>query len=375
MAKRKGKTNLLHTVLSLETGGLEKMVVDFAQHLDRERYNVEVCCFDTLGALSEELERQGIRATLLQRNQKHYDALFPLRLSRLLWEKKVHILHMHSGTFFIGTQAGILTGTPPMVYTDHGRHFVEPRLLPFMDRFSSQFARKIVAVSKELQSYLTEIIRLPREKVITINNGIDTRKFSRRDKPRHLLDELRIPRDHAVVGTVGRLAQVKDQFSLVKAFAQARQKLPEMTLLLVGDGPMRDELQACAVELEVQDHVVFAGNRSDTHDIYNLFDVFMLTSLSEGTSISLLEAMASGVVPLVTNVGGNPSLVQDGHNGLLVAPKDVAAMAQAICFLVSGAEVRRRLSASAVQTVQENYSIDRMIREYQGMYEELIPPD
>ncbi len=365
------KINILHTVLSLEMGGLEKVVADTVSGLDKTKYNVEVCCFDSLGHFAAILDDLGIVVTLLQRNQDHYDYFFPFRLKKLLHNKKTDILHMHSGTFFLGTQAALLAGIPRMVYTDHGRHYVEPKILLAMDRFCGYFVKKIVAVSHELERYLADVVKLPEGKLTTIINGVNTRQFAPLPKSTSLLAELNIPACHRIIGTVGRLAEVKDQVSMIRAFAQACEERTDITLLFIGDGPLLPLLQQTARNYNISERVVFAGKRCDVAQLMNLIDIFMLTSLSEGTSMSLLEAMATGAAPIVTDVGGNPSIVQQKVNGIVVKPGDIAAMTAAINALLENNAVRDSYSNNAIETVRSNYSLESMIGKYSEVYNEL----
>jgi L-malate glycosyltransferase len=365
------KINIMHTVLSLEMGGLEKVVADMVLGMDKDRYNIEICCFDTLGYFASSLLDNGIKINLVKRNQAHYDALFPFRLKKLLQDKKSDIVHMHSGTFFLATQAALLAGIPSLIYTDHGRHLVEPRILLAMDRFCGFFVKKIVAVSHELERYLAEVVRLPECKLTTIINGINTEQFTPLPKSSSLLGELNIPPSHRIIGTVGRLAEVKDQVSMIRAFAQVCKKQTDITLLFIGDGPLLPLLQQTARDCNIAERVVFAGKRSDTSTLLNLIDIFMLTSLSEGTSIALLEAMASGVTPIVTDVGGNPSIVQHGVNGIVVKPKDISGMAAAISSLLNHDDLRESYSRNAKVTVREYYSLGGMIDKYAEVYNEL----
>jgi len=362
------KINVLHIVLSLEMGGLEKVVVECVPAFDRNIFNVEVCCIDELGCLSENLKNTNINITLLRKNQDHYDIFFPIKLSRLLRTKNIHILHMHTGTFFIGTQAGILAKTPVKIYTDHGRHLIEPRIIFFMDRFSGAFSDKIVAVSKELENYLIEVVKLPAYKTTTIINGIDTDTFSYKPKSLQLMNKLNIPVNHNIIGTVGRLAEVKDQSTMINALIKVRNCLPDTILLLIGDGPMRTELQTLVNNNGLRDHVKFVGNRDDVPDLLNLLDIFLLTSLSEGTSISLLEAMSSGVVPIVTKVGGNTSLVDNDINGKIINPKQVDKLAEDIVELLVNDDLRSSFSKNAINKVHEKFSLNNMINNYTTLY-------
>jgi L-malate glycosyltransferase len=366
------RINIMHLVLSLEVGGLEKVVVDSVLGLDKIMFNVEVCCFDDLGKLADCLTQYNITVTLLRKNQVHYDYLYPIKLSKLLKAKNIHVLHMHSGTFFHGTQAGILARTPAMIYTDHGRHLVDPKILLYMDRFSGIFASKIIAVSKELETYLIDVVKLPAYKTTTIINGINTDTFRYKEKSLTLLKELNIPVNYKIIGTVGRLAEVKDQSTMINSLIKVREKLPDTMLLLIGDGPLRSELQRLVANKGLNNNVRFLGNRVDVPDLLNLLDVFLLTSLSEGTSISLLEAMSSGIAPIVTNVGGNPSLVDDNIHGILISPQNVAELAENLIELLQNDEKRKIYGENASLRVREKFSLAKMVKEYEKLYINLL---
>jgi len=180
------KINLMHVVLSLMVGGLERLVAETSLKMNREIFNIEVCCIDELGHFSQYLTERGIRVTLLERNHKHYDALYPFRLMKLLRRKNIHIMQMHSGTFFLATQAGVLARTPVRVYTDHGRALEDTPLRIREDRLSALFVDKIIAVSQELERYLLDIVKLSPKKTVTVINGINTAEFCARAKPRAL---------------------------------------------------------------------------------------------------------------------------------------------------------------------------------------------
>lgn len=372
MPKPSRKFRIMHLVLSLETGGLERLVSDFAISMDKDLFDVEVCCFNNLCGFFDTLVTNGIRVTLLKRNQKHYDYLYAFKLKKLITERNIDILHMHNGTFFHGVQAGFLARTPVMVYTDHGRQLVESKIDVLMDRFSGFFVDKIVAVSKELEKYLINEIMLPEHKTTTIINGINTEVFVPRKKPLDLMKEFSIAENHIVIGTVGRLAEVKDQSTLIDAFYLVQKSIPDINLIIVGDGPLRYELESKVEKLNLKDHVKITGNRNDIPNMLNLFDVFVLSSLSEGTSVALLEAMAAGVSPVVTDVGGNPSIVDDNINGMVVKPKHVNQIAESLLTLLTDEKTRIKFGKAASGKIISKYSINHTLKQYSEIYMETL---
>jgi glycosyltransferase involved in cell wall biosynthesis len=241
-----------------------------------------------------------------------------------------------------------------------------------MDRFSALFADKIIAVSKELEEYLVNVVRLPAMKTTTFINGIDIDKYSFRAKPSYLMKEFGIAQKTKVIGTVGRLAEVKDQTTMIEAFSKVNQIFSESVLMLVGDGPMKSVLQQLASTKGLYDKVLFVGNRTDVPDLLNLLDVFLLTSLSEGTSISLLEAMSSGIAPIVTNVGGNPSLVDHSINGFIVSPKNIDELSEKMIYLLQNEEKRKEFGENASLKVRNKFSLAKMVKEYESLYLSLL---
>jgi glycosyltransferase involved in cell wall biosynthesis len=290
----------------------------------------------------------------------------------MLLMKDIHILHLHSGTFFLGAQAGILARTPIMVYTDHGRLLGETKIQLITDKISGFLVDKIVAVSKELGKYLKNIVGLQTQKIIVIENGINTGVFTDREKPEHLMREFNIPNNCKVIGTVGRLAEVKDQLTLIEAFKIVNDKIPNTMLIIVVDGPMYNQLDDAVKKTGLSHNVRLLGNIKDVDQLINIFDVFLLTSLSEGTSVSLLEAMSAGIAPIVTDVGGNLSIIEDQTNGLLVKPRQPRQIADNILKLLLDDNYRSVLSHEAQNTVRNKYSIHMMNRKYTELYTDLI---
>ena len=365
------RINLLHIVLEMDVGGLQRLIADTTLAMDRERFNVEVVCLDELGVFAEQLRAQGIRVTLLRRKDQHL-LRYPLRLARFMREHGTHVAHMHPGSFIFGVLAAKLARVPASIYTEHGRNSTEDPKRLREDRVSGLLVDRIIAVSHELEQYLAASVHMPARKISTVLNGIPVERFGGGARPAGLLAEFGLAADTPIVGTVARLDAIKDQLTMLHAFALMRERVPRAQLLLVGDGPMRVELEAAIARLGLTGAVTITGQRRDIPDLLRLFDVFLLSSQREGTSISLLEAMASGVAPVVTKVGGNPAVVRDGIDGLLVPAADPAALAEAAASLLLDPAKRQRLADSAKARVRETFSMDAMVRAYVRIYDEAL---
>ena len=362
------KINLMHVTLNLGVAGLERVVTELSLKMNRDIFNVEVCCFSALGHFADVLENNGIKVTLLQRNPNHFDATHPWHVGSFLKKKKVHLLHAHTGTFFTGTVAAKLAGVPAIFYTEHGRFIVDPLVRLVEDRISVQFTDKVIAVSPELRDRLIKQVRFPARKVIVVANGVNMELFCPRPKPKGVMSDLKIPDNCRIIGAVGRFEPVKDHLTMIRAFEIVSGRLPDLALLLVGDGSLRSTLYEYVNSHNLRNRVFFAGIRNDIPAMLNLMDVFVLSSLSEGTSVSLLEAMASGVVPVVTDVGGNPSIVDNMINGLVVKPQNPMQMADAIYGLLVDDQIRSLYCQNAVEKIRRNYSLDRTVEIYTDLY-------
>lgn len=240
------------------------------------------------------------------------------------------------------------------------------------DRVSGVLIDNIIAVSTDLESYLSRVVHMPRRKISTVMNGIRVADFLGSSDREHVLASLGLPADAKVVGTVARLDGVKDQPTMLRAFAQVLRSEGRARLLLVGDGPMRAELESFIQAENLAHAVVITGQRNDVPALVGAMDVFVLSSLSEGTSISLLEAMASGVAPVVTRVGGNPAIVHHDENGLLVEPRDPAGLAAALLTLLRDDDRRRQLAANAAKHVRSKYNIETMVSRYADIYDRIL---
>jgi len=365
------RLKILHLLLSLETGGMERFVYEHCLALNRDEFDVSVCCIDRLEGFSQSLREHGIKVDLLQKNQQHFDWFFPFRLSRYLKENDIDIIHSHTGSFFHGSVAGFLAGTRGNIYTEHGRDPVETIPIRVLDKISSYFADHIITVSKDLEHHMIQEIKLPPKKIRTIINGVNTETYCDRGKPEKLCEEFGLQSTDKIVGTIGRLAEIKNHPFLIRSFEKVKRVWPESRLVLVGSGPCEETLKSLTADLGLSDSVIFTGNRNDVGDLYQLFDVFVLSSFSEGTSFSLLEAMASGVPPIVTNVGGNPGIVKDAVNGYLVEVDDDQALADKIfgIFEQGGAD----LANNARQFVIDQYSLENNLQQYMDIYRSIYP--
>jgi sugar transferase (PEP-CTERM/EpsH1 system associated) len=268
-------------------------------------------------------------------------------------------------------------GVPVRIHGEHGRDARDPdgqrRRYRVVRRAYSPFVSRYVAVSRDLERYLVERVGVAASRVVHLTNGVDTDRFRVRRFDDRLPAGCPFDRSrHWLVGTVGRMDPVKDQVTLARAFVRALQEAPaaaeRMRLVLAGDGPLRPEVERVIDAARVRGLVWFAGERADVPEVLRQLDCFVLPSLGEGISNTILEAMASGVPVVATRVGGNGELVSDGYTGILVEPANPAALARAILAYFEDPVLARRHGAAGRQRAVACFSLQGMIDRYHELY-------
>jgi len=345
---------------------METMVVRLCRRLAARGHEVGVCCILERGTLAADLEASGVRVTLVPTPGLATNA-WPRRLSRHLLTVAPDVLHIHSGVWMKAAMAGRLSRTPLIIYTAHGLLDVEPWHYKYLDLAGSILTDRVVAVSEHLRKRLVDR-GIPPAKISVIINGIDPAVFHPRQPTGTLRKRLGIGGTTLVVGSVARLESIKNQAMLIRAIALARDAGCDCEVVLVGDGPLRRDLKQQAESLGITDKIHFWGFEADVTRIYPEFDVFALTSVVEGTSISLLEAMASGLCSIATAVGGNVDLLDHGACGELISLDRPDDLAQVITRLAAEPNRRRTLGHRARARIEVQLSEAAMVEHYEHLY-------
>ncbi len=359
---------VLHVVLSLNPGGAERLVIELARRL-RPAVEPSVCCLDEPGAWAEELRAAGVAVRVLGRQPGFHPSL-GLRLATVAREWGADLLHAHQYTPFC--YSAIATLREPrlgLVVTEHGRLTDAPPT--FKRRLANSVLSRrpaaVVAVSHELRGFMADEDYDP-VRLRVIHNGIDVGPEPSDAARAASRAALGIADPAVVIGSVARFDAVKNLPALVEAFARIRAEAPAMRLVLVGDGPDRARIEARVRDLRMADAVTFTGLRDDARAVAAGFDIYANTSVSEGISLTILEAMAAGLPVVATAVGGNPEAVDDGVSGVLVPPGDGAALQAALLVLAADPVRRAALGRAGRSRAARLFNIDRMVQEYLTLY-------
>ncbi|WP_295578340.1 TIGR03088 family PEP-CTERM/XrtA system glycosyltransferase [uncultured Lamprocystis sp.] len=371
---------IVHVVYGFGTGGLENGLVNIINRTPPDRYRHAILCFTDAGLFASRVVRHDVPIVALRCPAGHSFSAY-VRLWSALRAMRPAIVHTRNlATLEAQIPALFLPGVK-RVHGEHGRDVFDlegnNRKYNVLRRLIRPIVHRYVAVSKDLAAWLESRVRVPPVRIRQIYNGVDADQFSptvgaRTDPgPSGFLSAGAL-----VIGTVGRLVAVKDQRTLLFAFADLvrrnRDLASRLRLVVVGEGGLRHELEQQAAACGVSHAVWFTGDRSDVADLMRLFDLFVLPSLGEGVSNIILEAMATGVPVIATRVGGNPELVTHGRTGALVSAGDAGALASAMYDFITDEARRSRCGAAARAEVMQRFDWKSCVDAYLSLYDELL---
>lgn len=368
---------VVYCIDNMQMGGTELNAVRTAERLDRRRIALSVVCLQDSGPLLERYAAAGIpvrtfpmKSLLGTQSVRH-----GLSLIRLFRRERVEVVHSHDAyTSVYGTMWARLAGVRGIIASRRSWHspHLQGRILR-ANRVAYRLAHRVVGNSPAVSRLVETEGGVPSSRIVTIPNFLDPKSYAPigpEDRAR-LLGEVGVPEGAFIVGIVARLSRVKDHATLLRAVAELRAGIPNLHLVLVGDGPERGRLLEQAEELGIAPIVHLAGERPQSPNWHALFDVSVLCSTSEAFSNSILEAMAASRPVVATNVGGNPDAVEEGRTGLLVPPSDPSRLAAAIRRLHDDPALRLRLGAAARDAAETGYSAEAVIRQVEELYESL----
>ena len=376
------RLKILHILHSLQVGGLENGVVNLINLLDHDRFEHSICCINTTGPMAERITRKDVQ--IYQLNKKGRDYLLPFKLMKLIGTIKPDIVHTRNWSAIDGIIGARFAGIRRIVHGEHGREAQDPTganmrrlkirklLHPLVSRF--------VTVSSDLKRWLIYDVGVPEGKVVQIINGVDTERFCPPQDTAAGKMKAGLPPDSFVIGSVGRLDSVKDYATLIRAFASVVTGQTGLTgltgktvLMIIGSGSEEQRLKTLADELKISDRILFLGERTDIPELMRAFDVFVLSSIAEGISNTVLEAMASELPVIATSVGGNVELVGDGITGFLFSPGDYRGLAEKIILYFKNSDLLQEHGLNGRAKAESELSLSAMVKGYEALYTSLLP--
>lgn len=409
------KIKILHILNSLQIGGLENGVVNLINHLDNCKFEHAICCIESSGPMADRIIPKDVKIYEIKKNGRDY--FLPLKLMKLIRQVRPDVVHTRNWATIDGVIGARLAGVKRIVHGEHGREATDPtganNARKKIRKILNPWIPCFVTVSEDLKRWLINDVGIPSAKVTQIINGVDTGRFRPAADKAAAKAKAGFSPDSFVIGTVGRLDPVKDQKTLIRAFAglsatdpinedhypvtaampvsssgdvggrvrdvtdlplmiRASLPLPSPALLIAGSGPEEKNLKGLARELGIADKVYFMGERTDVPEVLQVMDVFVLPSIAEGISNTILEAMACGLPVVATRVGGNAELVDDGKSGVIFRAGDDTGLAATLFSYMDNRSLLEAHGLSARQRAKDLFSLSRMVKAYDKLYRSVV---
>jgi len=371
---------IVHVIYQLAVGGLENGLVNVINRMPEDQYRHVIISLNDYTDFRNRIKNPNVEVHVLQKRPGKDLRLYG-KLLRLFRRLKPDIVHTRNLSTLEAQLPALLAGVPHRIHGEHGRDIHDldgtSKKYQLLRRLFRPLIHRYIALSLDLKRYLQEKVGVPEPKISHICNGVDTEKFTPASaQARAVLPGNYFGADKIVIGTVGRMEAVKDQITLVHAFVRLVKEYPRgresLRLVMVGDGALREPARSILEAAGLAQVAWLPGEREDVPELLRAMDVFVLPSLAEGISNTILEAMASGLPIVATDVGGNHELVEQDTTGFLVPRGDPAALADAIRVYVDDPDLRRRHGAGARKRSVDEFSIDTMVQRYQDIYDELL---
>jgi len=363
------RLRVLHIVQNLNYGGMERLLFETVRRSRRDAFDHHVLNLQFVGRFGDGLSEYA--TVSVAEPMTRLSLLRPRSLARTIRNISPDIVHSHSGVWYKASLAARMAGVPWVVHTEHGRALPDPWMARRLDGAASGRTDVVIAVSEAVARLLKHGVVRHADRVHVVPNGVDVDLYRPDRHATSLHQELGIASDTPVLGSIGRLERIKGYEVMVAALAELLKVWKggrPPVLLIAGDGSERGALEAQAEASGVSDRVRWLGWRDDIHELHATFSLFTMSSHSEGTSISLLEAMSAGLCPVVTDVGGNAAVLGEVLRHCLVPPRDPGALARAWLTAIRDPDGRRTWGSAARARVEEAFTLEAMVRTYEQLY-------
>lgn len=366
---------IAHLVFKLDYGGLENGLVNIINNYPENKFRHAIICLTEFTDFSERVDRSEVEIFSINKKPGK-DIKAYINLYKLLKSLKPTILHTRNIATIEGQFWAFLAGVPIRLHGEHGRDIEDPdgknKKYIFIRKIFSIFIQHFIALSNDLSDYLLNVVKINSAKISQIYNGVDTKKFKNENQSKDRIHDLIDPDKFIIIGTVGRLETIKDQLTLVysiKSLLERHSSLREkIRVVIVGDGSQYEKIMHAIHENKLEEFIYLIGSKDNIDKLMKGFDIFVLPSLAEGISNTILEAMSTGLPVVATNVGGNAELVVDGSTGLLVPSANPSSMANALYKYIVDPDSRLAHGINARTLVMEKFSLTEMVNKYHSLY-------
>jgi len=371
--KDRHSATVLHLISRLSVGGVENQLRLVCTHYDRGRLTPLVCSIRGKGKIGQEVERAGAEVIALGREDVHgFDPSFVLQICRILKQRGIHILRTHQyEAGFYGRLAALMARTPIVIPSFHNVYQRRKRHRERINRLLAHFSDRIVAVSECVKSEILRYDRIPAEKVLVIHNGIDPAEFQGSVREEEVKSALGLASPSRILGTIGRMKTQKGQAFLLEAFAGLRRRMDDLRLLIVGEGPLRADLQKQAEDLRVAPEVCFAGARRDIYPLLSIMDLFVFPSLWEGMPTTIVEAMAAGRAVVASDIPPVREIIPSPDVGALVPPGDARSLEHALEQILEDKARGQKMGKLAREYATCTFHIQKVVSQYQDLFAEI----
>lgn len=372
MAKR--PISICHIIFRLDFGGLENGLVNLINNLPPDEFQHSIICLTTSGTFSKRIIRPGVRIVEAHK-EPGKDLHAYVRVWKMIREICPDVVHTRNIPALDMLVAARFAGIAKLVHGEHGLDMLElggnHKRYNNLRRLSRTIVSKYISVSADLARWLNQEIGISNDRIALIYNGVDSQRFSPGTSSLVLPSGF-APEDAFVLGTMGRLEPVKDQLNLARSFCRVLELRPDLRhkirLILVGEGTLREQIERVLSEAGARELTWLPGFRDDSPELYRALNLFVLPSLKEGISNTLLEAMSSGLPVVATNVGGTPEILLEGATGTLVPANDLEAMAKSILEYIENPARAQEHGRNGRERVLQNFSLNAMVSRYADVY-------
>lgn len=368
------KNNVLHITYDMRIGGTEQVIKNLVEHSSSDKYKSFIYCLESpIGPWGQELAKTGVQISAGNRTPT-LDLLLIRDIRNFIITNKINIVHCHQYTPFIyGLFASFFTSAH-VIFTEHGRFYPDTYswkrkfLNPILERLTSN----ITCISIATKYALVEHENFSFDRINVIYNGIkDLSLELHSESIESFKNKYDLSSDKTILGTVARLDPIKNQKMMISAFERVLREFPNTILLIVGDGELRKELENHALLLGIKSSVIFTGYITHPLVAIKAIDIFLLSSLSEGASMTLLEAMSLSKPCVVTDAGGNPEIISDNETGYVTKNSDPVAFSEAIKRLLRSKTLQNKMGAKARLIFESRFSVKNMVAAYESIYQHI----